>query len=307
MPDAVARGAVAALSDEPVPGLCTIVAADARHALASVAAELQGHPARRLCLVGITGTLGKTSTSLLLESAIAAGGTSVGAIGSLGVRRGPPRRGAPVHTARMTTPDAPALHAALRRLADERVNTVVMEITSHGILQERVAGLELAAGLFTNLVPDEHLEYHPTAEHYVSTKLRFLDLLAPDAPLVVDASNHRVLADVRGRAGVPPVTIALDGAADAAVRLATVRHHLNGASFVLTSLASSLARAASGSRPATCRSICCSWAGTSSPTPPWPRSPRCCSACRPRPWPAHSTRRRRCAAGWRWCGRAGRS
>ncbi|MGH7631141.1 MAG: Mur ligase family protein, partial [Gemmatimonadales bacterium] len=226
--------AVAVLADAPVPGVPTLVAPDPRRALAAVAAELQGHPARELRLVGITGTLGKTSTSLLLESALAAAGTSVGAIGSLGVRRGPPRSAAAAHTARMTTPDPPAIHAALRRLADARVHTVVIEITSHGILQERVAGLELAAGLFTNLVPDEHLEYHPTAEHYVRTKLRFLDLLPPDAPLVVEASNHRVLAHAGARPGArAPVTLALDGALGAAVRLAGVRHHVNGASFVL--------------------------------------------------------------------------
>ncbi len=229
VPEARARGAAAVLATEPIPDTPSIVAADVRRALAACAAELHDHPARELRLVGITGTLGKTSTSLLLESALAAGGAAVGAIGSLGVRAGLSRSAGSLHTSRMTTPDAPALQAALRRLASRGIGTVVMEITSHGILQERVAGLELAAGVFTNLVPDEHLEYHPSPRHYIETKLRFLDLLAPGAPLVVDASNRRVLARARGNV----VPVALDGGSDGAVRLELGAQHLNGATFVL--------------------------------------------------------------------------
>ncbi|MGH7518890.1 MAG: Mur ligase family protein [Gemmatimonadales bacterium] len=228
--DAVGRGASAAMARAPVPGLPTLVVADPRHALAPLAAAFHGYPSRRLRLVGITGTLGKTSTSLLLEAALAAGGVSVGAIGSLGVRQGLPRTSAGTRTARLTTPDAPAIHSTLARFADAGVTTAVMEVTSHGILQERVAGLELALGVFTNLVPDEHLEYHPSAEHYVQTKLRFLDLLGPGAPLVVDLANARVVA----RAGERRIAVALDGSEGAPVRVRSVQHHLNGVSFILT-------------------------------------------------------------------------
>jgi UDP-N-acetylmuramoyl-L-alanyl-D-glutamate--2,6-diaminopimelate ligase len=213
-----------------VPGLPTLIVPDPRRALAPLAAAFHGYPSRRLRLVGITGTLGKTSTSLLLEAALAAGGVSVGAIGSLGVRQGPPRSSAGTRTARLTTPDAPAIHSTLARFADAGVTTAVMEVTSHGILQERVAGLELALGVFTNLVPDEHLEYHPSAEHYVQTKLRFLDLLVPGAPLVLDLANGRVVA----RAGERGVAVAVDGSEGAPVRVRSVQHHLNGVSFVLT-------------------------------------------------------------------------
>jgi UDP-N-acetylmuramoyl-L-alanyl-D-glutamate--2,6-diaminopimelate ligase len=228
VPDALARGAVAVLATVAVPGRSSLLATDVQRALASCAAELQGHPARELRLVGITGTLGKTSTSLLLESALAAGGVAVGAIGSLGVRSGPPRVAGSLHTSRMTTPDAPALHAALRRLLSDGVRTVVLEVTSHGIFQERVAGLRFAAGVFTNLVPDEHLEYHPSPQHYIDTKLRFLDLLAPGAPLIVDASNRHVTAKARGNV----VPVAFDGQ-PAAVRVEVRDQHLNGAAVVL--------------------------------------------------------------------------
>jgi UDP-N-acetylmuramoyl-L-alanyl-D-glutamate--2,6-diaminopimelate ligase len=229
VPDARARGAAAVLAADPLPPAPTIVAADVRRALAACAAELQSHPARELRLVGITGTLGKTSTSLLLESALAAGGIAVGAIGSLGVRSGPPRSAGSLHTSRMTTPDAPALHAALRRLVDAGVQTAVMEVTSHALFQERVAGLGFSAGVFTNLVPDEHLEYHPSPQHYIETKLRFLERLSAGAPLVVDSSNRRVLARAQGNV----VPVALDGGNGGAVRLELRERHLNGAVVVL--------------------------------------------------------------------------
>jgi UDP-N-acetylmuramoyl-L-alanyl-D-glutamate--2,6-diaminopimelate ligase len=227
--DAARRGAAAVMARDPVAGLRTLVVPDPRHALGPVAAAFHGYPARDLRLVGITGTLGKTSTSLLLEAALAAGGVAAGAIGSLGVRQGSPDSHGAARTARLTTPDAPAIHAALARFVESGVSMAVLEVTSHGILQERVAGLELALGIFTNLVPDEHLEYHPTAEHYVQTKLGFLDLLEAGAPLVFDNANTRVAA----RAGARGVPVALDGAEDAPVRVRAVQHHLNGVSFVL--------------------------------------------------------------------------
>jgi UDP-N-acetylmuramoyl-L-alanyl-D-glutamate--2,6-diaminopimelate ligase len=227
--DAARRGAIAVMAPAPVPALPTLVVPDPRHALAPAAAAFHGNPARRLRLIGITGTLGKTSTSLLLEAALAAGGVRAGAIGSLGVRQGPPETSGGMRTARLTTPDAPAIHASLARFVEAGVSTGIMEITSHGILQERVRGLELDLGIFTNLVPDEHLEYHPTAEHYVQTKLGFLALLRSGAPLVLDLANTRVAE----RAGACGVAVALDGAEAAPVRIRAVRHHLNGVSFVL--------------------------------------------------------------------------
>jgi UDP-N-acetylmuramoyl-L-alanyl-D-glutamate--2,6-diaminopimelate ligase len=245
IPHALTRGAAAVLATVPVPGTPTIVVSDVRRALALSASELQDHPARELRLVGITGTLGKTSTSLLLEAALAAAGEPVGAIGSLGARRGPPRSAGSLHTSRMTTPDAPALHAALRRLAGEGARTVLLEVTSHGILQERVAGLRIAAGVFTNLVPDEHLEYHPSPEHYIATKLRFLELIAPGAPLVVDAANRRVLARAAGNV----VPVALDGAEGAAVRVNLRERYLNGAAVTLR-VTRPLVRADSSTYPA---------------------------------------------------------
>jgi UDP-N-acetylmuramoyl-L-alanyl-D-glutamate--2,6-diaminopimelate ligase len=226
--DALAAGAAAVCTTSPVAGVPTLVAADPRRALADLAAALYDHPARDVALVGVTGSLGKTSTALLAQACLAGGGVRVGVIGSLGVRA----RGA-VHDTGMTTPDALVMQQELRWMADEGVGVAVMEVSSHGILLERVRGLELALGVFINLVPDEHLEFHPTPEHYVQTKLRFLDLLRPGAPLVFNADDARVRAAVEERFAGPSVGVATAADVVAPVRVRDVRQHAGGSDFTL--------------------------------------------------------------------------
>ena len=125
--EARANGGVAACAAAPMPGLPTLVVPDPRGAVPRLAATLYRHPVRDLRLVGITGTLGKTSTALLIQSALTASGVPVGVIGSLGVRI----QGRVADTG-MTTPDAPAIHRALRHMVDAGATTAVLEVTSHG-------------------------------------------------------------------------------------------------------------------------------------------------------------------------------
>ena len=231
VPEARARGAVAACSAVPLAELPTIVVADPRGAVPRLAATLYRHPARQLRLVGITGTLGKTSTALLVQSALAAGGARVGVIGSLGVRV----QGRVADTG-MTTPDAPAIHRALRRMVDLGVTTAVMEVTSHGIALRRVAGLTFALGALTNLVPDEHLDFHGTSEHYLRTKARFFDMLEEGAPLVVNHDDRAVrrLAEEAGVAGRRPVvTVSAQGDPEAAAAVTGLRCDAVGSAFAL--------------------------------------------------------------------------
>ena len=247
VPEARERGAVALCSDAPLDGFPTIVAPDPRGAVPRLAATLYRHPASQLRLVGITGTLGKTSTALLVQSALASSGVRVGVIGSLGVRH----RGQVADTG-MTTPDAPSIHRALRQMADAGVTTAVLEVTSHGIALKRVAGLTFAVGALTNLVPDEHLDFHGTAEHYLRTKARFFDMLDPGAPLVANHDDGHV-RDMVAAAGLtrtrPVVTVspAGDAAADVAVR--GLRSDAAGSVFALE-IRRSLPRAGGGEIPA---------------------------------------------------------
>jgi UDP-N-acetylmuramoyl-L-alanyl-D-glutamate--2,6-diaminopimelate ligase len=225
------KGAVAACSAAPVPDFPTIVAPDPRSALPRLATTLYRHPAAQLRLLGITGTLGKTSTALLVQSALAASGVRVGVIGSLGVRH----RGQVADTG-MTTPDAPSIHRALRQMVDAGVTTAVMEVTSHGIALKRVAGLTFAIGALTNLVPDEHLDFHGTPEHYLRTKARFFDMLQPGAPLVVnrdDAHARKLVADA-GLARVRPVIgVSAHGDPEADVAVSGLRSDAAGSVFAL--------------------------------------------------------------------------
>ncbi|HEY0970020.1 MAG TPA: Mur ligase family protein [Gemmatimonadales bacterium] len=226
--DAVRAGAAAVCASVPADGVPTLVAAEPRAALADLAAIFYGHPVREVAIVGVTGSLGKTSTALLTQSCLAGGEMRVGVIGSLGVRA----RGR-VHDTGMTTPDALVLQQELRWLADEGVGFAVMEVSSHGILLERVRGVELALGIFTNLVPDEHLEFHPSPEHYVATKLRFLDMLRPGAPLVFDADDYRVRDAVRARRGLRAAGVTMHAHPDAEIEVADVRHDVAGSDFTL--------------------------------------------------------------------------
>jgi UDP-N-acetylmuramoyl-L-alanyl-D-glutamate--2,6-diaminopimelate ligase len=187
--DAVRRGAAAIVAehmvdDVPVP---VFEVRDARRALASLAAEWYGHPADRLTLVGITGSLGKTSVLTLLECILNAAGQPVAAIGSeiVGIRFGRELDLGTDHT----TPDPLTLHQGLRAVLDAGAEVACMEVTSHALDQERVHGLKFAAGIFTNLVSGEHLDYHGAFEDYVEIKLRFLDHLADGAPLIYGADG----------------------------------------------------------------------------------------------------------------------
>lgn len=257
--DAVGRGAVAVcVASGGNAGLATsrllvpVIEVDDTHvALARMSEAFHDHPARALRLIGITGTLGKTSTALLVQAALAASREGavdgVGVIRSLGARvlgpaadRIPP--GALPDFDGMTTPDAPVLQRALRVMADAGVATVVMEVTSHALAQRRVEGLSLALGVLTNLVPDEHLEYHATPDDYLRTKARFFAHLAPGAPVVVNADDPRVramVAEQTARAPRPVVAVSLgaptgDAASDrAGVRVAALRWDARGSTFAL--------------------------------------------------------------------------
>jgi UDP-N-acetylmuramoyl-L-alanyl-D-glutamate--2,6-diaminopimelate ligase len=224
---AVERGAVAVCDTAPLNGYPTLVVADPRAALAPLAAAVNGHPARELTLIGVTGTLGKTSTVMLVETALGAAGQPAGVIGSLGVRIE-----AQVFDTGMTTPEAPTIHSALRTMVDSGLAMAIVEVTSHALQLGRVDGLTFGLGVFTNLVPDEHLEFHPTPGDYVRTKLRFLDMLAAGAPLVISADDELV-RDAVSSLPHPVIGVTMRGAPGASVSIERLRWDTDGSSFTL--------------------------------------------------------------------------
>ncbi|OBB95229.1 UDP-N-acetylmuramoyl-L-alanyl-D-glutamate--2,6-diaminopimelate ligase [Mycobacterium sp. 852002-40037_SCH5390672] len=195
--EAIERGAVAVLTDAAgvaemsaarAPGVPTLVHPDPRSVLGGVAATVYGNPSGRVAVIGITGTSGKTTTTYMVESGLRAAGRTAGLIGTIGIRID----GADIPSA-LTTPEAPALQAMLAAMAEQGVDTVVMEVSSHALALGRVDGTGFAVGGFTNLSRD-HLDFHPTMEDYFDTKAMLFD---PNSPL----RAHRVVVCVDDEAG----------------------------------------------------------------------------------------------------------
>ncbi|MEX5721730.1 UDP-N-acetylmuramoyl-L-alanyl-D-glutamate--2,6-diaminopimelate ligase [Geodermatophilus maliterrae] len=212
--DAAARGAVAVLTDPDgreqaaATGLPVCVTGDPRGVLGAVAARVYGEPAARLPVIGITGTNGKTTTSYLVEAGLAAAGRGTGLIGTVQSRtRG--RGGAEVAFPSVrTTPEAPVLHALLATMAESGVDAVVMEVSSHALVQGRVGGVAFAAAGFTNLSQD-HLDFHRDLEDYFQAKALLFDGRAAREVVVVDDDAGRRLA---GMLGGRAVTASAEGA-----------------------------------------------------------------------------------------------
>src|SRR5438067_1171098 len=165
-PQAVQRGAVAVLSDREleVSPAALVVARDARRAFSQAASRFHGEPSKRLRLVAVTGTNGKTTTTYLVEQLAAALGLETGLIGTV-ESRWPGGQAGATHT----TPESHDLQELLARMAQAGAQLVSMEVSSHALAQERVSGCTFAAAAFTNLTRD-HLDYHGTLESYFEAK-----------------------------------------------------------------------------------------------------------------------------------------
>jgi UDP-N-acetylmuramoyl-L-alanyl-D-glutamate--2,6-diaminopimelate ligase len=217
-PEAVRRGAAAIIAEsgleEPVEAPVILVR-DARRALAELAGEWYDHPGRRVLLVGITGTFGKTSVLTMLEAIMATAGSPIGVIGSSVV--GTKANGRQLATSPLTTPDPLSLQHGLALIVKSGVETAAMEVTSQALAQQRVHGLRFALGVFTNLRPLEHLESHGTFRRYVEAKRRFFDHLAPGVPLIYTAGERAVRRLARGH---DLVRIGVGRGGNVAVRLA---------------------------------------------------------------------------------------
>jgi UDP-N-acetylmuramoyl-L-alanyl-D-glutamate--2,6-diaminopimelate ligase len=220
VPDALRRGAAAVVVEASAgSGAPEIVVRDGRRAALVLGAAWYGHPARRLTLIGVTGTNGKTTTTGLVRHLLNAGGTA-GSIGTLGAFDG---RGEPVLSTAgtLTTPGPIDLQATLLALVERGVDRVTMEASSHSLDQGRLDGLCFAAGVFTNLTRD-HLDYHGSMESYLAAKLRLGGMLTEGGVEVVNlddpawavlpTSSRRVTFGLHPAADVRATGIVLDAA-----------------------------------------------------------------------------------------------
>lgn len=158
---AVAAGAVALVVERPLAlDVPQVVVPDARVAMAAAAAELNDHPSRRIPVVGVTGTNGKTTVVQMVAAIARAAGLEADVIGTL--------------TGERTTPEAPDLQSRLRDDVDAGAALVAMEVSSHALALHRVDSVWFEVGVFTNLSPD-HLDFHRTMEDYFRSKATLFD------------------------------------------------------------------------------------------------------------------------------------
>ena len=164
--EAVNKGAACVLCEEtPVISVPHIIVKDARKALAAVSAVWFGYPAKKLKLIGVTGTNGKTSVTNLVKHIIEnCSDSKVGLIGTNGNFIGDRE----LYTEH-TTPESYEMHKLFDKMVFEGCQYAVMEVSSHALYLKRVYGIEYDAGIFTNLTP-EHLDFHGTMEEYSEAK-----------------------------------------------------------------------------------------------------------------------------------------
>ena len=233
--DACANGAAAVVyQDEAatIPsGVTAIRVADSRRAAAIIADRFYDHPSGKLTIAAITGTSGKTTTTLLVDSIFRAAGYKTGVIGTLGGRIGD--RDLPGDR---TTPDSIELQELFAQMLAEGVTHVAMEVSSHALYLDRTWMTAFDAAVFTNLSQD-HLDFHADLDEYLDAKLvlftEYADLARPEKALVGavnvdDPASKKILASARCEC----LTFGLSP--DAQVRAEDVTPHPSGLSFRLT-------------------------------------------------------------------------
>ena len=179
-------GRVAVVAERPVAcaPAALLLAPSSRRAMAIAAANFHGRPADALRVAGVTGTNGKTTVTYLVEACARAADLPVGVLGTV-TQRFPGVERAASHT----TPESTDVQAVLAEMREAGARAVVLEVSSHALAQERVAGMRFSAAGFTNLTRD-HLDYHGDMEAYFAAKRRlFTEHLAPDGVAVVNARD----------------------------------------------------------------------------------------------------------------------
>jgi UDP-N-acetylmuramoyl-L-alanyl-D-glutamate--2,6-diaminopimelate ligase len=225
---AIQRGAMAVVAETPggppTPSDTPIIIVDnTRRALALLADAFFGHPSKRLKLIGITGTNGKTTTSYLLKSVIEAAGHTAGLIGTIDYRVGEK-----VYPAPNTTPESLELQRLMSEMLAHGADHCVMEVSSHALALGRTVGCEFAAAGFTNLTQD-HLDFHESMDAYFQAKLALFSSLSPESWAIInsdDACGVEIVRKTRAR-------VITTGFSDrATVRPAgPIRHGINGLTF----------------------------------------------------------------------------
>jgi len=221
IPAAVGAGAAAVVCEDPaaVPeGTPVAVVDDTRAAVGLLAQAMHGWPGRKLRVVGVTGTNGKTTVTWLLRHILSAAGHRPAMLGTIRYETG--RRDVAAGT---TTPDPISLAAMMAEMVDSGRTHLVMEVSSHALDQQRIAGVDLDVGVLTNVTSD-HMDYHLTDAAYRRAKRRLFEALGASATAVINRDDP-VADDFMAATQAPTVTYGLSEAADLWARIVTIDIH----------------------------------------------------------------------------------
>jgi UDP-N-acetylmuramoyl-L-alanyl-D-glutamate--2,6-diaminopimelate ligase len=226
---AASAGAAAILTDPAGKelairsGLPVFVVGDPRSRLGAVSSWIYGDPSRKLTLIGVTGTSGKTTTTYLVESGLRADGHLTGLVGGVQTRVGEV-----TVDSGLTTPEATDLQALLAAMVERRVTAAAMEVSSHALALGRVAGTSYDVALFTNLSQD-HLDFHETIDAYFAAKAAlFTPGYARAGVVNIDDEHGRLLA---AAPQIPLTTYSAAGNPRADWQAADLRGGADGSAF----------------------------------------------------------------------------
>ena len=218
---ALEQGAAAIVCEEATAGTPAVVVENARRALAEIAANRFGHPADSMVMLGVTGTNGKTTTTYLVKHMLEDAGHKVGLIGT-----NQNLIGDEVVETERTTPESYELHALFARMRDAGCTHVIMEVSSHSLVLDRVHGIHFAVGAFTNLTQD-HLDFHKTMEEYRKAKALLFTISDKGVINLDDPAAGAMLADAK----CPCLTFSCEkDAADLTAK--NLKLHADGVEFV---------------------------------------------------------------------------
>ena len=183
--EAVRKGACALLVERKLEhAIPQILVPNVREALGPASSVIHGEPSKKLKVIGVTGTAGKSTTVQVLADVLERCGTTADVLGTL--------------TGDYTTPEAPELQRSLAKIRDENKEWACLEVSSHALEFDRVKGVDFEATVFTNLSP-EHLDFHEDMEAYFQAKRRLFDFECPVAVVAVsDAWGKRLASELRG-------------------------------------------------------------------------------------------------------------
>ncbi len=225
--DAVAKGASVVVAEKyfkPLDGVENIFVEDTRAAVPAIAGNFYKHPSRRLKLIGITGTNGKTSITYIMENILKNAGVEAGIIGTINYRFKDI-----IFSAKNTTPGPLELQCILADMVKHGVECAVMEVSSHSLDQNRVEGILFDIAIFTNVTQD-HLDYHKTLKNYFYAKAKLFGKIKERGVAILN-DDDAMIKTLKKDLDTRILTYGMNGGAD--IRAENVSLSLDGSSFTV--------------------------------------------------------------------------